>query len=140
MRRTVEQRNLMWGSEVTTFLPGRPGRAARVVRVDDQHIGFATALALVLTHGQARGGHDAEACCPRCGRRGPTERDFGTRLLNGKRRPQSWCRGCRAGGPPAFSPADVPPPDRHTEQLPLLSRASETNGEAAQRRRLCPAR
>lgn len=61
--------------------------------------GFVTALALVVQHGkrQAREvGKLALSRCPRCGHVGPTERDFGTRLIRGERRPQSWCRNCRA--------------------------------------------
>jgi hypothetical protein len=34
--------------------------------------------------------------CPRCGRTGLVDQDFGTRVLNGRRRRQSWCRRCRS--------------------------------------------
>lgn len=34
--------------------------------------------------------------CPRCGHVGPLEQDFGCRVLKDGRRPQSWCRKCRA--------------------------------------------
>ncbi len=34
--------------------------------------------------------------CPRCGRTGSLDKDFGTRVLGGRRRPQSWCRACRS--------------------------------------------
>jgi hypothetical protein len=96
MGHTVEQRNLLWGSEVTALLPGRGGKPPRVLHVDDEHIGFATALALVVEHGRRAAGSGRQARCPRCGREGPIDRDFGTRVLNGRRRPQSWCRACRA--------------------------------------------
>jgi hypothetical protein len=96
MRHTSEQQNLLWGSEVTTYLPGRPGRPARTVRVEEEHIGFATALALVLAHGRRERNCQMEAHCPRCGRRGSTEQEFGTRWIKGQRRPQSWCRLCRS--------------------------------------------
>jgi hypothetical protein len=40
-----------------------------------------------------------ETCrCPRCGRTGSLDKDFGTRVLDGRRRPQSWCRTCRSRG------------------------------------------
>lgn len=35
--------------------------------------------------------------CPKCGHSGPTDVDFGTRVLRGRRVPQSWCRPCRLG-------------------------------------------
>lgn len=38
--------------------------------------------------------------CPRCGKRGPIDRDFGTRVMRGTLWPQSWCRDCRAGRTP----------------------------------------
>ena len=96
MGHTVEQRNLLWGSEVTAVIPGRKGRPPRVLHVDDEHIGFATALALVVEHGRRANATHRQARCPRCGLVGPVDRDFGTRVLNGRRRPQSWCRTCRA--------------------------------------------
>lgn len=91
----IEQRNLLWGSEVSTSLPGTRGKPARVVHVDEEHVGFATALALVVEHGRRATGPKVRRC-PRCGHRGQVDRDFGTRVLNGRRRPQSWCRSCRA--------------------------------------------
>lgn len=33
--------------------------------------------------------------CPHCGKQGRVDRDFGTRLVHGQERPQSWCRSCR---------------------------------------------
>jgi hypothetical protein len=61
-------------------------------------IGFAAALALVVEHGRQKAreiGVTALSRCPRCGHVGPTEQDFGYRIMRGERRPQSWCRGCR---------------------------------------------
>ena len=109
MTHTREQKLLLWGSEVTAYVPGHGRRPARTVRVEDKHVGFATALALVVAHGSTQ-----RACgqtlCPRCGRRGETERDFGTRVVNGQRRPQSWCRSCRAAQAPAPTQVRRPEP------------------------------
>ncbi|HEX8439627.1 hypothetical protein [Archangium sp.] len=60
--------------------------------------GFAAALALVVQHGRKLAkevGKTALSRCPRCGHVGPTQQDFGTRIIRGERRPQSWCRSCR---------------------------------------------
>ncbi|WP_375768679.1 hypothetical protein NR798_44550 [Archangium gephyra] len=60
--------------------------------------GFAAALKLVVQHGRQLAkeiGKTALSRCPRCGHVGPTEQDFGTRIIRGERRPQSWCRNCR---------------------------------------------
>lgn len=61
-------------------------------------VGFAAALAIVVEHGkkaQEAAQVPAEARCPRCGLVGPTDAHFGTRMLQGRRVPQSWCRNCR---------------------------------------------
>jgi hypothetical protein len=61
-------------------------------------MGFAKALALVVKLGRERAkevGKTALSRCPRCGHVGPTQQDFGTRVIRGERRPQSWCRSCR---------------------------------------------
>ena len=61
-------------------------------------IGFAAALALVVEHGRQKAkeiGVTSLSKCPRCGHVGPTEQDFGYRIMKSGRRPQSWCRGCR---------------------------------------------
>jgi hypothetical protein len=34
--------------------------------------------------------------CPKCGHSGTVAKDFGTVLKRGIRRPQSWCKWCRA--------------------------------------------
>jgi hypothetical protein len=112
MGHVTEQRNLLWGSEVTAHLPERGRRPARVVHVEDEHVGFATALALVVEHGRHasnRVGIPRTSRCPRCGHAGDTVRDFGTRMLGGKRRPQSWCRACRASHLESPRPAPSAP-------------------------------
>ncbi len=81
--------------------------------------GFVTALALVVQHGKQQAkevGKTALSRCPRCGHVGPTERDFGTRLIRGERRPQSWCRNCRA------------------EHLPPLKALGESSGREVKAR------
>jgi hypothetical protein len=40
--------------------------------------------------------HTERKACPRCGHEGPVEADFGTKVIRGVRRAQSWCRTCRA--------------------------------------------
>lgn len=35
--------------------------------------------------------------CPKCGHTGPVDTDFGTRVVRGIERLQSWCMKCRAG-------------------------------------------
>ena len=91
MAQHIEQRNLLWGVDVLT--------RGRVLHVDETHVGFATALALVVQHGRrAREAQEVPqvARCPRCGAVGHTQEAFGVRTLGGKRRPQSWCRRCRS--------------------------------------------
>ncbi|MGQ0507364.1 MAG: hypothetical protein ACT4TC_18820 [Myxococcaceae bacterium] len=36
--------------------------------------------------------------CPRCHRVGWIDTDFGTRIIRGEVKPQSWCRACRRNG------------------------------------------
>jgi len=99
--RVVEQRDLLGGADLV--YAGRPRRARRV-HVDGRFkVGFAAALALIL--GRARAENplapehvERQARCPHCGREGSTEALFGTRVLNGERVPQSWCRSCRSSG------------------------------------------
>jgi hypothetical protein len=63
--------------------------------------GFAAALALILQHGRERPAPAAPPLptkrCPRCSRVGRIDQQFGYRMIDGERRPQSWCRECRAG-------------------------------------------
>jgi hypothetical protein len=82
-----------WGEQVGL---GRQSRARR-----QRRLGFAAALAVVVEHGKRQLKptalrERATARCPRCEKVGEVERDFGMRVLDGKRRRQSWCRRCRA--------------------------------------------
>jgi len=100
--RVMEQRDLLGGAELV--YPDRRRRARRV-HVDGRFkVGFAAALALIVGRAKAENPLAPEhvenlARCPHCGREGSTEELFGTRVLNGQRVPQSWCRACRAGAP-----------------------------------------
>jgi hypothetical protein len=95
----IEQSDLMGGAE----LVARTGRVARRLRVDRRwKVGFAAALALVVEHGKReaiRAEVPSMTRCPKCQRLGRTEEDFGTRMIHGERRPQSWCRDCRSRKP-----------------------------------------
>ncbi|HYO56883.1 hypothetical protein [Archangium sp.] len=96
--RVLEQGNLLDGADLMPVQSGseRKKRARKPGPVPK--LGFATALALVVQHGRQRAkevGKTALSRCPRCGHVGPTEQDFGTRIIRGERRPQSWCRNCR---------------------------------------------
>ena len=98
--RVVRQPNLFGGTDVLS-LYGRNGRirtnrihcssdaaASRVVQQSRQ-LGRAELIELPeATPGTCR--------CPRCGRTGLLDADFGTRVLNGRRWRQSWCRRCRS--------------------------------------------
>lgn len=98
--RVMEQRDLLGGADLVYG-----GRRARRVRVEGRFkVGFAAALALIV--GRAREENplapehvETLARCPHCGREGRTEELFGTRILNGQRVPQSWCRTCRSRAP-----------------------------------------
>ncbi|NTX02549.1 hypothetical protein HUA74_06205 [Myxococcus sp. CA051A] len=97
--RVLEQRNLLGGMDLKPVL-GRGGRRrARSFHVaTEKRVGFAAALALVVAHGREKAkeiGVTSLKQCPRCDHVGPTEQDFGYRIMRGERRPQSWCRGCR---------------------------------------------
>jgi hypothetical protein len=100
--RNLEQGDLLGGADVGAGRreEGRKEQPPRRRHVGARpRLGFAIALALVVRHGRQQAkelGKTALSRCPRCGHVGPTERDFGTRIIRGERRPQSWCRGCRA--------------------------------------------
>jgi len=103
--RLIEQQSLLGGVD----LLGPPGHGpARVVHVDPRWtVGFAAALALVVEHGKKaheRAQMPKRTRCPRCRRMGDTFRDFGVRIVRGRRVPQSWCRDCRASQPPRRPP------------------------------------
>lgn len=107
--RVLEQHNLLGGTDLLSPVGKSKRQRARRVHVpSEKRLGFAKALALVVEHGkkQARElGTTSLSRCPRCGHEGPTLQDFGTRVMNGERRPQSWCRGCRARAlPPLHGP------------------------------------
>jgi hypothetical protein len=95
--RLLEQGNLLDGTELKS--PSESGRKKRARgKAATGPMGFAKALALVVKLGRERAkevGKTALSRCPRCGHVGPTEQDFGTRVIRGERRPQSWCRSCR---------------------------------------------
>jgi len=96
--RVIEQQSLLGGIDLVT--PTVRRGAGRTVHVDSRwKVGFAAALALVVEHGkkaQERAEMPPRARCPRCQRLGDTVRDFGVRLVRGRRIPQSWCRSCRS--------------------------------------------
>jgi hypothetical protein len=97
-RPLMEQQSLLGGVDLVKVAPRRGGRALHV----ESHwkVGFAAALALVVEHGkkaQERADLPSRARCPRCQRLGDTVRDFGIRVIRGRRLPQSWCRSCRSG-------------------------------------------
>ena len=96
--RLLEQGNLLDGTDLKQgrYEGGRKKRARG--KTTTGPMGFAKALALVVKLGREQAkevGKTALSRCPRCGHVGPTQQDFGTRVLRGERRPQSWCRSCR---------------------------------------------
>jgi len=117
--RLLEQGNLLDGTELKS--PSESGRKKRARgKATTGPMGFAKALALVVKLGRERAkevGKTALSRCPRCGHVGPTEQDFGTRVIRGERRPQSWCRSCRG--------VNLPP-------LKALGNASSRERKAAQ--------
>ena len=96
--RLIEQQSLLGGVDLVATTP-RHG-LGRTVHVDPRwKVGFAAALALVVEHGKKaleRAEMPPRTRCPRCKRMGDTLRDFGVRMVRGRRLPQSWCRDCRA--------------------------------------------
>jgi hypothetical protein len=97
--RVLEQGNLLDGADLMPVQSGS-GRKKRARKSGPppKKLGFVAALALVVEHGRQLAkevGKTALSRCPRCGHVGPTEQDFGTRIIRGERRPQSWCRNCR---------------------------------------------
>jgi hypothetical protein len=96
--RLIEQQSLLGGIDLVA--PPQRGLSGRTLHVDPRwKVGFAAALALVVEHGkkaQERAEMPPRTRCPRCKRMGDTLRDFGVRVVRGRRLPQSWCRDCRA--------------------------------------------
>lgn len=115
----LEQLHLLGGSDLLAPSADRTRRARRIHVDEPTKVGFAAALALVVAHGKkARAPAlkmslaqvPSRTRCPRCGIWGDTVQDFGTRVVRGQRRPQSWCRSCRSAHAPAQPrPAPVEP-------------------------------
>lgn len=108
----LEQGNLLGGTDLVPVIGGGKRKRARQFHVaSDRPLGFAKALALVVEHGRQKAretGVTSLSRCPRCDHVGPTAKDFGYRIIRGERRPQSWCRGCRAQNlPPANTTASL---------------------------------
>jgi hypothetical protein len=105
----LEQRNLLGGTDLVPIVGGGKRKRARQFHVpSDQPMAFAKALALVVEHGRQQAkehGVTSLSRCPRCDHTGPTSKDFGYRVIRGERRPQSWCRGCRAQHIPPSNPS-----------------------------------
>jgi hypothetical protein len=106
----LEQRNLLGGTDLVPVLGGgkKRKRARKFHVASDRPLGFAKALALVVEHGRQKAretGVTSLSRCPRCDHVGPTSKDFGYRVIRGERRPQSWCRGCRAQHLPPSNPS-----------------------------------
>lgn len=97
--RVLEQGNLLDGADLMPVQSGSGRKKrARKPAAPPKKMGFVAALSLVVQHGRQLAkevGKTALSRCPRCGHIGPTEQDFGTRIIRGERRPQSWCRSCR---------------------------------------------
>jgi hypothetical protein len=97
--RVLEQRNLLGGLDLLPVMGGRKRGRQFHVPSSERKLGFVAALALVVEHGKEKAketGTTSMTRCPRCGHVGPTEQDFGFRIMaRGRKRPQSWCRGCR---------------------------------------------
>ncbi|QRN98212.1 hypothetical protein JRI60_03845 [Archangium violaceum] len=96
--RVLEQGNLLDGAYLVPSLSGTGGKKRARKKKAAPKLGFVAALALAVQQGRQLAkevGKTALSRCPRCGHVGPTQRDFGTRIIRGERRPQSWCRSCR---------------------------------------------
>jgi hypothetical protein len=97
--RVLEQRNLLGGADLVTHVTRGNRTQQRTLHVDGRwKVGFAAALALVVANGRKERGEPVPSMtrCPRCGLMGRTDEDFGTRVVRGQRRAQSWCRTCRS--------------------------------------------
>ncbi len=96
--RVLEQGSLLGGADLMPLLNGNGRKKRARKKKEEQKPGFAAALALVVKRGRQVAkevGKTALSKCPRCGHVGPTQQDFGIRVIRGERRPQSWCRNCR---------------------------------------------
>lgn len=131
--RVLEQGSLLSGADLMPRLNGNePKKRARKKKEAAPKPGFAAALALVVQRGRQVAkevGKTALSKCPRCGHVGPTEQDFGIRVMSGgKRRPQSWCRSCRKVNLPPLKA--LPNVARRREKAPAQEKA--TRAEVAQ--------
>lgn len=71
-------------------------------------LGFVAALALIVEHGRRQAlEKPVTKRCPRCRKVGRVETDFGARMIDGERRPQSWCRECRSAKAPVMPQVQV---------------------------------
>jgi hypothetical protein len=96
--RVLEQGNLLGEADLMPVQNGSEKKKRARKAAAKPKVGFVAALALVVQHGRQLAkevGKTALSRCPRCGHVGPTQQDFGTRIIRGERRPQSWCRSCR---------------------------------------------
>jgi hypothetical protein len=130
----LEQRNLLGGTDLVPVLGNsRKRKRARKFHVaSDRPLGFAKALALVVEHGRQKAkehGVTSLSRCPRCDHVGPTAKDFGYRIIRGERRPQSWCRGCRAQNIPPANPSAPLKWSTGTAPEPTPSSAAEDSAD-----------
>lgn len=92
----IEQHNLFGG--VDLVVPKGRGKRRRLTVESRLKAGFAAALALVVERGKElkeERNVPGLTTCPHCGKEAKTALAFGTRVIRGKRVPQSWCRDCR---------------------------------------------
>lgn len=130
----LEQRNLLGGTDLVPVLggAGKRKRARKFHVASDRPLGFAKALALVVEHGRQKAkehGVTSLSRCPRCDHIGPTAKDFGYRVIRGERRPQSWCRDCRALNLPPTSPSAPLKWSTGTPPEPSTSGASDDSAD-----------
>jgi uncharacterized C2H2 Zn-finger protein len=128
--RVLEQGKLLDGTDPKQ---GRSesGRKKRARKTGAEPMGFAAALALVVKLGRERAkevGKTALSRCPRCGHVGPTQQDFGTRVIRGERRPQSWCRSCRKTNLPPLKA--LPNTSGRALKATLVETANEPSAKA----------
>ncbi|AKJ08247.1 zinc ribbon domain-containing protein [Archangium gephyra] len=137
--RVLEQGNLLDGADLMPVQSGSERKKrARKSGQPPKKLGFVAALALVVERGRKLAkevGKTALSRCPRCGHVGPTEQDFGTRIIRGERRPQSWCRSCRKVHLPPLK--SVPNRSSRAVKATLVETANEKPAKA--RRSAAPA-
>lgn len=137
--RVLEQGNLLDGADLMP-VRNESGRKKRARKSGAGPLGFAAALKLVVQHGRQLAkeiGKTALSRCPRCGHVGPTEQDFGTRIIRGERRPQSWCRSCRKMHLPPLKA--LPNLSGRAVKATLVKTANEKPAKARRRAAASPA-